>query len=364
MKAVIKVFAQCWQAKPGFRLSALYLVFLLLLLLVLPLLPLPYGPNQLDLTHPFQAPFSWELYRSAAPFHWLGTDALGRDVLVNVLFGARTAFAISLPVMLLSTIIGLLAGCSAGYFGDTGLKVSRAGLLAILLGLAATAYYGLYLPLMLSALNEQGSNIRASLGVLFAAWLVLCLALRPLLKRRAAFASALTLPLDQLVLRSTEFLTSIPRLLLILVLASFVRPSVPMLSLLLVITFWTSQARLARAEMLQLCRLPYFEAARSIGLTHWQLLLRHALPNMAGPVTVAFTFGLAGLLTLESTLSFLGIGVPAELVSWGRMMAGIRTNSAAWWLVAFPGGALALTVLALQSFSNYLLEAFQAKKHR
>ena len=105
-----------------------------------------------------------------------------------------------------------------------------------------------------------------------------------------------------------------------------------------------------------------FEAAISLGLTKKRLLVRHALPHLLGPVVVAFSFGLAGLLMLESTLSFLNIGVSTELVSWGRMIAGIRINTAAWWLVAIPGVVLSATVLALQTVSYYILRALQHKK--
>ena len=101
--------------------------------------------------------------------------------------------------------------------------------------------------------------------------------------------------------------------------------------------------------------------ARSMGLNTRQLIWRQAMPNLLGPVLVAFTFGLGGLLALESTLSFLNIGVPTTLVSWGRMIADIRSNLAAWWLVAFPGGLLTLTILALYTCSHYLSKIFHEK---
>ena len=361
MRQLIRHIQLLWHTKLSFRLAALYLLLLLLLVLLLPVLPLPYSPNELDLQRTFAPPLQWEHYTPSAPFHWLGTDAIGRDVLANVLYGARTAFVISLPVMLLSTVLGLLAGSAAGFYGDRNLKINRAGTVAVFLGMLAVAYYGLYLPLNFSSLGLPAGYYLSSTGTL-----LLLLALFWLLylctRRLQLFQATFTFPLDTLVVRVIEMLSSLPHLLLVLVLASFVPPSVMLLSLIFIFTFWTGQARLARAEMLQIKKLAYFEAAKSIGLPPWQLLLRHALPNMLGPILVAFTFGLAGLLALESTLSFLGIGVPSTLASWGRTIAGIRSNTSAWWLVAFPGAALALTVLALQVFSYHLLHALQGKK--
>ncbi|WP_276497008.1 ABC transporter permease [Pontibacter litorisediminis] len=347
-----------WRSKWGFKLALLYLVLLIGLVMLLPWLPLPFAPNYLDLQHPFLAPFTSE---AMAADHLLGTDGLGRDLLANMLYGARTAFLISLPVMLLATTLGMALGTLAGYFGNTGLRQPVYRVLHWVIALPIFLYYGLHLPLKAYQQDDGFRYISFSLALL-AGMLVLLWVLFSILQRWfSTWQREIPIPLDKGVMRLTEALTSIPRFVLILVLASFIPPSLPLLSLLLVLTLWPASARLSRAEMLRIRQLPYFEAAKSIGNRPVQLIWRHTLPNLIGPVLIAFTFGLGGLLALESTLSFLNIGVPSTLVSWGRTISGIRSNTSAWWLVALPGGMLSLTVLALYTCSYYFTRTFGSK---
>lgn len=356
MRTLSQDLKQLWRAKATFKVAACYLLLFVLLVVLLPVLPVSYSPNELDLAYTFASP----LTKGTSGWHWLGTDGLGRDVWSNILHGARSALFVSLPVMLFATALGLAIGISGGYFGDKGLKVSRASFMVSFVALLAILYYGVYLPLNLLKLGLPfGWQVLALLFILLPA---LYLFILPLLKRWRFAAASFSFPLDYLALRFTEAFTSVPRLLLILALASFMRPSVLLLSGVFVATFWTSFARLARAETLKIKELPYFEAAQSLGVPQLRLLTRHILPGMLGPIVVTFTFSLAGLMTLESTLSFLGIGVPGTFVSWGRIISGIRSNTSAWWLVVFPGLALATTVWALQTISYHFLNHFEERK--
>ncbi|MBX0332931.1 ABC transporter permease [Pontibacter sp. HSC-14F20] len=360
MKNLWHITRELWQEALAFRLSMLYLLLLAVVALALPWLPLGYGPNELDLEQINQAPFDW-VTKANKPRHWLGTDGLGRDVLANILHGARTAFAISLPVMLIASFIGLLLGAMAGLFGNRRLHLRRAFVVALLIGLLPFAYYGIYLPALLFSQSAAYSDFILTGIAAVCVSLPLVFVLTFLFNQLPFLNKKIHFPADELLLRLIEIQTSIPRLVLILVLAAIVLPTLLALSVLLVLTFWTGTARLARAEMLRIRELPFFEAAISLGFTQKRLLARHALPHLLGPVLVAFSFGLAGLLMLESTLSFLNIGVSTDLVSWGRMIAGIRTNTAAWWLVAIPGAVLSFTVLALQTVSYYVLRSLQNK---
>ena len=362
MKRLLYLIREAWQGAWAFRMALLYLALLTALILALPLLPLPFGPNELDLEQVSQRPFDWSSYHPERPFHWLGTDALGRDVLANIVYGARTAFMISFPAMLLTTLLGILLGTAAGLYGDEKASMSRGRLLMLLFSLAAFSYYGLYMPLQLARLKFEASAFLQTFLLAFLVPAMLLSAGAGLFRRWPFFAKPIALPLDQLVLRLIEILTSIPKLILLLVLAAFAPPSVLLLVALLIFTYWTGTARLARAETLRIKEMPYFEAATSTGVPHYRLIYKHALPNLLAPVMVSFVFGLASLMMLESTLSFLNIGISADLVSWGRTIAGIRSNTAAWWLVAFPGAFLSLTVLALQTCSYYLLKVSQEKR--
>ncbi|WP_242928376.1 ABC transporter permease [Pontibacter vulgaris] len=358
MKLLFADIQKLWHDKIAFRLAVCYLLLFAIVALLLPLLPLPFAPQQLDLKQVFQFPFN----EGDSGYHLLGTDALGRDVLVGSMYGARTALFISFPVMVLSTLLGLFLGAAAGYFGNVKLKISRAGLLLSFVALCTVLYFGFYVPLHVLSLKLGNEALTISLLVLAGIFVILFGVLLPAFKRLKLFKKTVAFPLDWVVLRLIETFTSIPTLIFILVLASFAPPSILVLAVILILTTWTNTARIARAEMLRVKQLPYFEAAASIGATEYRLILRHALPNIISPVVVTFVFGLAGILALESTLSFLGIAASGSLISWGGIMAGIRSNTSAWWLVFFPGMFLSATVLALQICSYYLLWAMQQRK--
>lgn len=359
MKRIWQSIKTLWAGKWGFKAALIYLILLLVLGIALPWLPLPYPPNHLDLANPFLKPFTSEAMRTGHP---LGTDGLGRDLLANMLYGVRTAFTISFPVMSLATIIGIIMGATAGYFGNNTLRQPLYRILLGAVSIPTVLYYGLYFPLQIQSHSLDFTLVLSSLALLAGLLMLFWFIFRVLQRRMPVLRKIVAIPLDAAVMRLIEALASIPNFVLILVLASFIPPSLPLLSLLLVFTLWPATARLSRAEVLRIKQQPYFEAAKSMGNRPAQLIWRHALPNLAGPVIIAFTFGLGGLLALESTLSFLNIGVPSTLVSWGRTISGIRSNTSAWWLVTFPGGLLSLTVLALYSCNHYFSQVFGSKK--
>ena len=96
--------------------------------------------------------------------------------------------------------------------------------------------------------------------------------------------------------------------------------------------------------MLQIRSLEYIQAAKVLGASPMRSLWRHALPNALGPVYVALSFGIAGAILVEASLSFLGIGMPADAASWGKLLRFARSTSSAWWLAVFPGMAIFLMV--------------------
>ena len=195
-------------------------------------------------------------------------------------------------------------------------------------------------------------------SVFFAGLFLLLVFLKKLLKTIGFLQKKVPVPVDELVLKIMEVLSAVPRLVLILAFSALAEPGVGNVFLLLSLTYWAGPARLIRAEVLKIKQLPYIEAAKVSGLSDLQILFRHILPNAATPIWVAFSFGLSSLLGLEAALSFLGIGLPPEMPSWGRMLAGARLNPEAWWLIIFPALALCLTILAIQTVGNY----FQQRK--
>src|SRR5690606_22091118 len=216
------------------------------------------------------------------------------------------------------------------------------------------AYYGFYLPQFTIRLAFEKNFLSGLLHIAVSALIVICIAALALaishsIEKKTRQQKTLKVPVDELVLKLTELFASIPRLILIISLAAFFRPTLGLFVLIIGFTSWTGMARLVRGEIKKVREYQFVEAGRALGFSSSQILLKHILPNAIPPAIVAFTFGLANLLALEATLSFLGIGLPPDFISWGKIIAGIRYNLSAWWMVVFPGLYLAITVLALHN---------------
>ena len=160
----------------------------------------------------------------------------------------------------------------------------------------------------------------------------------------AAWRGGLT---DRAVLALSDALLAIPRLVLLLVIATLWGPGLTTVVVVLALTGWMSVARLVRADVLGVRALPYVEAAVAIGVPSHSLLLRHVLPNALGSARVAITLGIGNAMLLESGLSFLGLGVQPPTPSWGNMISGGRDwLITAPWIALSPGVALIITVVA------------------
>ena len=130
----------------------------------------------------------------------------------------------------------------------------------------------------------------------------------------------------------------------------------------LVITTWTGFTRLVRAEVLSLKSREYIQAAESIGARTGRILFLHLLPNVMAPIIVQASMGMAAPILTEAALSFLGLGMPADVPSWGLMLSVDRDFiDTAWWSVTFPGLAIALTVLGFNLLGDGLRDALDPK---
>lgn len=144
-----------------------------------------------------------------------------------------------------------------------------------------------------------------------------------------------------------DAMLAVPRLVLLLVIAALWGPGLGMVIVVLGLTGWMSVMRLVRAEVQSVRVLPYVEGALALGVPPGRLLRRHVLPNALGSATVAITLGVGNAITLESGLSFLGLGVQPPTASWGNMIAGGREwLLVAPWIALLPGLALIVTVVA------------------
>ena len=330
--------------------------------------PIPYSPQNLDLKNKdYKSPLDEQDVESSAWRHHLGTDNLGRDVLAGMVHGTRTAMLVGIISMSISVIIGIFFGALAGYFGDKGLQMSRGRFWLSIFGLLLGIYYAFgvrsfYLSKALAAgmgvfLIQLIISLVMLIGIL-----TLFNGIAVLLKRIPFFGRKVNVPVDILVSRLIEVKVSIPTLLLILsIVAVMSRPNILMVMIIIGFTSWPNIAKYTRAELLKVRSLEFIQAAQSLGYSELRTIFKHALPNSLSSVLVAIAFGVAGAILLESSLSFLGIGMKPEDVTWGSMLSGARGYFKAWWLAIIPGFAIFVTVTVFNLLGEGLTDAMDPR---
>lgn len=163
--------------------------------------------------------------------------------------------------------------------------------------------------------------------------------------------------LDELLMRLTEIFLSIPSLLLIIFLQAILgKAGVLSLSLVIGVTSWTSVAKVVRAEVRRLRGSEYVLASRCMGGGFFHILRRHLAPNFLSSIMFMVVMNVRSAIAAESTLSFMGIGLPLEIISWGSMLSLSEKAllSGAWWIILIPGGFLVVTLLCMTSIGNWL----------
>jgi peptide/nickel transport system permease protein len=231
--------------------------------------------------------------------HPFGTDDLGQDIFARMLYGGRISLAVGLAAMLMAMLVGVTVGAIAG--------ISRGSIDAALM------------------------------------WL-------------------------------TDLFLSLPQLPLLLILIYLFREALksafgPEVGVFLLIVFviggfrWMPVARLVRAQFFSLREKEFVEAARALGASTRRQVVRHILPNSLGPVIVAATIDVAAAITLESTLSFLGLGFPPDIPTWGRLLFEAKDylDIAPHWAL-FAGAAIFLAVLAINFIGDGLRDALDPRK--
>ncbi len=274
-----------WQRLQHNRLAlagGVVVLFLCIIAIFAPFLS-PYNPEEIDRHYILSPPDTG---------HLLGTDDLGRDVLSRMLYGARISLFVGFVAVGISTVIGIIIGSVAGYYG----------------------------------------------GIL-----------------------------DRINMRFVDIMLSIPTFFLILSVIAFIGPSIWNIILIIAFTSWMGVARLVRAEFLSLKNREFILAAISLGASDTRIIIRHMLPNSLAPVIVSAVFGVAGAVLLETSLSFLGIGVQPPTPSWGNILTIGKDNiEIAWWLSVFPGLAILITVLGYNLLGEGLRDALDPRlwEHR
>jgi len=231
--------------------------------------------------------------------HPLGTDDLGQDLLARMLYGGRISLAVGITAMLIAIVIGVAVGATSGHFGGTT---------------------------------------------------------------------------DHVLMRLTDLFISLPQLPLLLLIVYLFRDALkkvlgPEAGVFIMIVAvigglrWMPVARLVRAQFLSLREKEFVEAARGLGAPALRQVARHILPNALAPVIVAGTIDVAAAIIAESSLSFLGLGFPPDIPTWGRILFDAKDNLdfAPHWAV-FPGTAIFLTVLSINYIGDGLRDALDPRK--
>ncbi len=264
-----------WRSKVA-TISAIIFLVVVIAAITAPWLS-PADPSAIKIIQRLKPP---GFTNSAGTTFWLGTDALGRDVLSRVIFGARVSLIVGLSAVVISGTIGVLVGLLSGFFGGL---------------------------------------------------------------------------VDDIFMRICDIQLSFPTILLALTIMAVLGSGLDKLILVLGLTGWVQYGRIVRSQVLALKNDEFVLAARATGEQRWQIIFQHILPNVWSPVIVIASFTVASNIVAEASLSFLGVGVPPSVPSWGTMLAdGRQYIGVADWLTAPAGVAISLTVLSINILGDWL----------
>ncbi|HYT83739.1 MAG TPA: ABC transporter permease [Gemmatimonadales bacterium] len=221
-------------------------------------------------------------------------------------------------------------------------------------------------PAFLLGSDAQGRDVLSR--VLYGARLSLAVGL---ISQGIALALGVTLGLvagyygrwvDGLVMRLADVTLAFPSLLLLIAIAAAVKPSLPVVFVVIGVVGWAGIARLVRGQVLVVRGLAYVEAVRALGASDGRIIARHLLPNVVAPVIVAATLGIGGAIMAEAALSFIGLGAQPPTPSWGAMVAeGRDLLRVAPWVSLVPGLAIGLAVLGLNLLGDGLRDALDVR---
>ena len=161
--------------------------------------------------------------------------------------------------------------------------------------------------------------------------------------------------IDALIMRIAEVQMSFPFILLALFMAAVLGPGLRNIIIIAAVSSWVRYARVVRGDILSAKQMEYVDAERTLGAGNWRIMLRHILPNVINPIVVLATLEVGGIITMESGLSYLGVGLPIEIPTWGRMLADARAYIFTQpWPSILPGVCITVTVLGVNLFGDWI----------
>lgn len=330
--------------------------------------PVRYSASELDHANSRPiSPFGKQNIENWKDWHYLGTNNSGRDILSGLIHGTRISLTIGFVAMGIAFIIGIIFGAIAGYWGDNRLQLSNGGIIFACLGAVLGYFYGFQVRgrVLMEALSNGAIGFLFQLLIsllIFAAIIWLMVQLSKLLEWLPWFRKRRLIWVDIIISRFIEIVASIPAILLIITLMALSdKKSIYTIMVIFGLIGWPGVARFMRAEMLRIRNQEYILAARSLGLSEARIIFKHAVPNALAPVLVIMAFGIASAIIVEASLSFLGIGVPDNVVTWGGMLKDVHGNLNAWWMSVFPSLAMFLTITCLNLVGEGLRAALDPK---
>lgn len=268
----------------------------------------PYGPAEIEVGNTFAVPGA--VSPDSGRINYLGTDHLGRDYFSRIIYAARISLSVAFTVVFGSIIIGSLIGAISGYYGGWIDDVLQRGVEFML------TIPTLPILLILSSILLQAPE---------------------------------TIPVPKVVINAIgTFMYIAPR----------EARQVVMVILVLMLFGWLGIARLMRGMVLSLKNMDFVEAARALGVSDLQIIVRHLIPNSFAPIIVSASLELAGLIILEAALSFIGFGIQDPTPTWGNMLSFTQSYMFQYpWLPLIPGMPIFICALAFNFVGDGLRDA-------
>jgi peptide/nickel transport system permease protein len=276
-----------WRAK--FPVVALFILGVVVIMALFAPFLAPYNPNKVDVQIRLLPP----AFAGGDPAYPLGTDALGRDVLSRLIYGARVSLVVGLTAVMVAGTLGVTLGLTAGFLGGR-----------------------------IDSVIMRAADIQLAFP-----FILLAISLLAVLNARRGVEANIS-----------NFQRLVP------------------LILTLGVAQWVTYARMSRSVTLSLREKEFVESARALGDSKRSIIFRNILPNALAPLIVIASFNVASTILAEAALSFLGLGVPPAIPTWGGMLAESRELliSGVWWLAIIPGLAIMFTVLSINILGDWL----------
>jgi peptide/nickel transport system permease protein len=270
----------------------------------------------------------------------LGTDELGRSVYARVLTGLGGSLKVGFLTSMMTFVIALIPGVLSGYYSGRYIRLSLFSILTLLTSLCIFAY-ALFL-------LHTGFRIILLPSILLIFCSTLLLYSLPLVQKYSHGFPGFKINPDAVISFFTAVLSSLPKLVLIIALSALFKPGLLLLCFLMSLVMAPSSIRLIRSEILLVRNASFIEAAKSLGYSDIRIFLRHMVPQTFPVLFVQLILQVQIAILSESSLSFLGIGLPYETVTLGKLLFTAREYNSCWWLTLFPVITLCLVLLLLR----------------